>query len=236
MKKILIGITALFILAGISLAMDNPEQRVTAVLKNYVVAKYPAWDRDEINLTFKQAEHVFSALRPYSEQATIEVLETMPDFKPVGNVIFPLLVSDGENEEKVLLRTKVEVFRPIVAAARLIKRGENLTAELLKLERRDVALLPDKYFVETTKLLSQEALIGIPANSTLFAWMIGAPPLVKRGGPVMIAVIAPGLAVKARGEALEDGTVDQEIKVKRLDSGKVLKARVKSESEVEVKL
>jgi flagella basal body P-ring formation protein FlgA len=123
-----------------------------------------------------------------------------------------------------------------VAAARQIKRGETVAAEMLKLERRDVALLPEKYFVETATLVGQETKIGVPANSTLFAWMVGAPPLVRRGSQVLIAVTAPGIAVKARGEALEDGSTDQEIKVKRLDSGKILKAKIKTADEVEVKI
>jgi flagella basal body P-ring formation protein FlgA len=235
MKKIIIsGILIALALAGAGLAMDNPEERVTGAIKDFIAAKYPGWDRQDIVLTYKQAEKVFAALRAYSNAAKIEIMAVMPDFKPVGSVIFPLRVSAGGKEEKLLLRTRVEVFREIVVAARAIKRGEPLTADRLKLERRDIALLPAKYFAAAAPLLGQEAKISIPANSTIFDWMVGGPPLVRRGAAVTITVGAPGLAVKAKGEALEDGQAGQEIKVKRLDSSRVLKTRVKSENEVEV--
>ncbi|MDD5593502.1 MAG: hypothetical protein PHG97_02015, partial [Candidatus Margulisbacteria bacterium] len=42
-----------------SYALDNPEQKVTDTIKNYIVAKYPDWSKDEIRLTYKTAENIF---------------------------------------------------------------------------------------------------------------------------------------------------------------------------------
>ncbi|MCU0641382.1 MAG: flagellar basal body P-ring formation chaperone FlgA [Candidatus Margulisbacteria bacterium] len=234
MNKLLISLMVGLMIASGAAALSDPEQRVGAVLKDFIVARYPAWDRAEIVLTYKQADKVWAALRELPDQAAISVLPVMPDFKPAGNVIFPLLVTGETGDSKFLLRTRVEVMKNVVAVAQPIRRGTALTAELLKLEKRDVALLPPKYFTETAGLGSWEARIGIPANSTLFVWMIGAPPLLRRGSQVDLLVSAPGLLVKAKGEALEDGQPDQLIKVKRLDSGKILAAKVKSTNEVEV--
>lgn len=233
-RFILAGLAVLLI-AGAAPALDNPEQRVSTVIKNYIVGKHPDWTQAEISLTFKQADKTFASLQAYGS-AEIKLLPVLPDFKPVGNVIFPLIITDGENEEKFLVRTKVEVQREIAAANRQIKKGELLALADLKLESRDIALLPQKYFGDTVTLVGKESKIAIPANSTIFAWMVGPPALIKQGGAVTIVVSAPGLAIKAKGEALEPGYPDQLIRVKRLDSGKVIKAKVKSANEVEVEM
>jgi len=221
---------------GNALALSDPEQKVAEVIKDYVVAKQPEWSKDEVQITFKLAEKTFEGLKAYSDAAQIKVLEVYPEFKPVGSVVFPLLITDGEGSEKVLLRAKVEVMKKIAAAAATIKKGKVLETSDVKFEVRDVALLPPKYFVESVSLAGKEAKIGIPKNSTLFEWMVGEPPLVRRGDGVSVRVSEPGLMVRTRGEAMEDGYRDAEIKIKRADSKKMIVGKVISPSEVEVKL
>lgn len=231
-----LGIFLIFLLAGNVFALDNPEQRVTEVLKDYILEKNPASSRDEIRITFKLAEKTFGELKALDEGAQFKVLEVYPEFKPLGSVVFPLLVTSGENSEKILLRAKVEIIKKVAAAARLIKKGKILEASDIKFEERDVALLPQKYFVESSPLLGQEAKITIPENGTLFEWMVGEQPLVRRGQQVSVMVTVPGLVVKTRGEAMEDGYRDAEIKVKRADSKKIIVGKLISPGEVEVKL
>jgi flagella basal body P-ring formation protein FlgA len=219
-----------------SFALDNPEQRVADTIKDYIVNKYPDWPREDIKLTFKMADAVFAGLKTVPEDAKLEVLEVYPDFKPVGSVVFPIRAAFGGAERKVTVRARVEVIRDVAAAARLIKKGTALEAADLKMNSRDVALLPQKYFVGLDPLVGKEAKISIPENSTIFEWMIGEAPLVRRGSLVTLMVSAPGLTVKTKAEAQEDGGLGSEIKVKRADSRKVVTAKIISPDEVEVKL
>jgi flagella basal body P-ring formation protein FlgA len=220
-----------------SLALDNPEQRVTETIKNYIVNKFPDWPRDEIILTYKMADSAFASLKDVPEAATLEVIEVYPNFKPVGSVVFPIRASAGLEIKKVMVRAKVEVIRKVVAAARLIKKSASIEAADLKTDSRDVALLPQKYFVSVDALIGKGAKISIPENSTIFDWMVGAVPLVHRGDIVSLLALASGLTVKTTAQAQEDGLLGSEIKVKRADSPrKMITARVISSSEVEVKL
>ncbi len=217
-------------------ALDNPEQKVTETIKSYIMGKYPAWPKDEIQLTYKMAEGAVAELKSLPDGASLEVIEVYPDFKPVGTVVFPIRAAAGAAAKKFMVRAKVEVVRKIVAAARLIRKGQVIAPEDLKIEARDVALLPQKYFLGTAPLISQEAKITIPENSTIFEWMVGPVPLVQRGKAVDLWVSGPGLTVKARAEAQEDGALGAEIRVKRIDSNKVITATIISADEVEVKL
>lgn len=219
-----------------SFALDNPEQKVTETIKNYIVAKYPAWSKDEIRLTYKMAETVFSEMAALPKDSTLAVIEVYTDFKPVGSVVFPIRAVAGEVERKFMVRAKVDVVKKLAAAARLIKKGKSIESADLKIEARDVALLPQKYFLSAEPLISKEARISIPENSTIFEWMVGEVPLVRRGDPVTLVVKAPGLAVRTKAQAQEDGGLGSEIKVKRTDSNKIVAGKIVSAGEVEVKL
>lgn len=226
----------LLLMVNCSLAMDNPEQRAAAVIKDYIAAKNPDWRPDEIRLTFKLAENTFESMKNLPENAELKVLEIYPEFKPVGAVIFPLSISTGEGFRKVMLRAQVKIIKRIASAARAVKKGKTIEAADLKLEERDIALLPPKYFSEVNPIIGKEAKLSIPANSTLFDWMVGEIPLVRRSTEVSILVNSAGLTVKARGEALEDGYLGSEIKVKRKDSSKIVSGKIISPNEVEVRL
>ena len=218
------------------LGLGDPEQKVTDTIKDYIVGKYPAWPKDEIQLSYKTAEDVFAELKSLPDAASLEVIEVYPDFKPVGTVIFPLRAVAGAESKKFMVRAKVEVVRKIACAAHLIRKGQVIAPEDLKLDDRDVALLPQKYFLDFDPLVSNEAKIAIPENSTIFEWMVGAVPLVRRGHLVTLLVSGPGLTVQAKAEAQEDGALGSEIKVKRVDSNKIIAATIVSADQVEVKL
>lgn len=217
-----------------SLALDNPEAKVTAVIREFILAKNPVWSRSEIKVTLKQAEKTLAQMAELPDNAQFKIIEIYPDFKPVGNVIFPLQAASGTTSAKFLLRAKVEVLRSVAVAAALLKKGEKIEPADLRWEERDVALLPQKYFVAPETLRGLEARIAIPVNSTIFEWMVGEPPLVRSGQEVLLVASAAGLTIKTRGQALADGYLDELIQIKRFDLNKVLKGRVRSASEVEV--
>lgn len=234
MKIKLFFIFFLLTLFSPAFAMVNPEKKVAEVIKGFVISKYSNFAKDEIKVLLKQSDATLGKLAAYEEDAPLKILEGYPDFKPLGNVIFPLAVGVGDKSVKLFVRAKVEVLKNIAAAAKYIKKGKTLEVSDLKTEMRDVALLPQKYFSEGESLVGKEAKLGIPENSTLFDWMVGDLPMVRQGSPVSILVSLPGLLVRAKGEALEDGSAGGEIRVRRSDSKKIIKGKVLSPTEVEV--
>ncbi len=226
--KLLLIVILLGAMAAGAGAIDDPAARVSQVIKDYIVAQHPNWSGDEIRIEFKFADQAFSRMRSLAESAPVRIVETASEFKPVGSVVFPVAVG----EDKFFLRAKVEVIKKIVIASRKIKKGKLIEAADLALANRDVALLPEKYFVEISGLVGKEAKITIPANSTQFEWMVGDQPLIRKGSEVKILAVAPGLTVKTPGVLQEDGYLGAEVKVKR---GKmIITGKVISASEVEV--
>jgi flagella basal body P-ring formation protein FlgA len=76
----------------------------------------------------------------------------------------------------------------------------------------------------------------IKAGSVIDTGMLEAtksPLLVNRNQGVVIRITQPGLVVTAMGQALEDGRASQCVKVRNIDSQRVLLARVNEDGTVE---
>ena len=222
--------------SSITCALDNPEQELTEVVEDYVLTRYPDWIGLEVRTTFKHADRIFEDLRGINDYADFEIVEVYEDFKPVGNVIFPIKLTAGEISKKIFVRAKVEVFDEIVVAKNRINRGERIEEKDLTLEERDIAMLPENYFRYPRQILGTEAKTTIPKNSTIFEWMVKEMPLVHRGEEIAILVTAPNLLVKTQGVLLEDGYLGKTAKVKRSGSKKTLEGILVSSKEIEVKL
>jgi len=215
-------------------AMDDPDSRLDKVIRNYIVTQHPEWTGEDIRITLALPSDLSATLSRWPEKTKLKVLNLQANFKPVGNVIFPVEMSCQGETKKVLVKARVAVFQNVVAAARPIKKGTILGPADFKLEARDIAQLPDKYFNNYYLLSGKESKLSIPKNSTILEWMVGAQPTIKKGNTVNILVRGTGLLVKARGEAIEDGYQGMQVRVKRADSKQALKAKVISQNEVEV--
>ncbi len=237
MKKILsilLGI-GLFLVSS-SLAMENPEGRLTQLIKNYVVNKYPDWSGLEVRITFKDTDPAFAKLTAVENAAQLKISSTYKYFRPLGNVVFPIQVKTNKRTEKIFVHAKVEIFKNIVVASHIIKRGKTITPSDLKIELKDIALFPQKYFTKIDSICSSEAKTVIPAKSTIFTWMLKKIPLIRHGDRVTIQVVSEGIIIKAKGKALGDGSMGDRINVQRDDSKKPLNGKIISASDVEVQL
>lgn len=235
-KNIAIFLALLFCWSLIdSVGADNFAS-VEEVIKDYVVSRYPQWDKAEVKVTLNRTDRGGRELADLVGPASFRVLESYAGFKPLGRVVFPLEARTAKESKKINLAARVEVLLPVVVAGRAIRKGSPIASSDLRLERRDVALLPQSYFVEQYSLNGKEAKASIPANATILSWMVGSPPLFRKGEKIDLLVSAPGMMIKARGEALEDGYLEETIKVKRQGERKILSGKVVGAGQVEVKI
>ena len=217
-------------------ALDNPEGEIANVIEDYITAKYPDWSPLDIQISFMYAEKTFQSLKELTGDIEYKIMETYKDFKPVGNVIFPIEVVASGSNRKIFLRSKVEVHKDIIVAANKINRGDVIDADDLTLEGRDISMFPARYFSQLDEVISHEAKTSISRNSTIFDWMIKEVPLVHRGENISIYVTAPNLLVRAEGVALSDGYLGGKMTVKSKSTNKSMEGILVSANEVEVKV
>ncbi len=76
----------------------------------------------------------------------------------------------------------------------------------------------------------------IPGNTTIRPYMVGPvnpPVIVKRNRTVSIRIQKPGLLITAIGKAIEDGRAGEYIKVRNVDSQRIILAKVNKDGTVE---
>jgi flagella basal body P-ring formation protein FlgA len=240
-SKLVIGIFIIscLVFCGSVRALDDPEAAVAKVIEDYVIAFNPEWVQADIQISFKFADKIFESLKDLSNDANFKVVDVYRDFRPVGNVIFPLQVSDGTITKKIFLRAQVRVLKSVVVAKESIRRGQVIEEAGLTTALRDIAMLPQKYFSHLIEVIGKESTTSIPKNSTIFNWMVKAVPLLHRGDEVFILLRAKNLLVRAPGIILSDGYLDKNVKVKKkgsTDPKNILEGKLISSDEVEVRI
>lgn len=136
-----------------------------------------------------------------------------------------LLTRAGER----MLSTRI-VASAFLEAEAIVLAGNLTTGDLIKRADLTIRKLPRKQM--TGALMDPERIVGQQARRTLVTGAIlraqdlQAPTLVLRNREVLIVLKKGGLALTARGKAMEDGALGDMIEVMNVRSQKVLQGTV----------
>lgn len=115
-----------------------------------------------------------------------------------------------------------------------IPRGTVIRNEDLEFVLRRYSQLNYGYYGSAKLLTNMEAKRNIKAGQILTPSLVRAQKLVLRGEHITIVAQSGGLNLRVKGKALMDGQIGQTIKVKNLNSKKLIYARVISAGMVKV--
>ena len=215
-------------------ALESTETKIKEAIECHVLTTYPEWIGLDIEIEVKNIDRIAGLLNRFSDKADLEIIKTDRVARSVGNVIFPIRVSEGEAAKKIFVRARVAVLAKVVVAATTIRRRRIIEPDLVKLDLRDIARLPQNYFAKVAAVIGKESKTTIPKGSTIYEWMIKDSPLIRNGDKLMILVKGPSLLVKSRGRALMDGYLGQAIRVRAENSKEILNGILVSPDKVEV--
>lgn len=166
-----------------------------------------------------------------------QVGRTLGSFRPVGTVIFPVEVFDrAEKVDAFSIKANVSVYQDIAVASRNIAKGDKISEKDFQMTTQDVALLPKKFFADSKPLLGKEARMGILAGRAILSWMVREEPVVRKSGLITLLSRWGSVRVQASGQALEDGSIGDKIRVQNKTSTKVLRGKVVGPALVEVEV
>ena len=117
-------------------------------------------------------------------------------------------------------------------AGRALPANQPLAAADLALERRDVSAVRDAL----SDIDAVEGLSGrraLKAGQVVQKGLLIEPLLVKRGALVRIVARTGPVEVSASGEALDAGRRGEIVRVRNVNTGKVIRARVAGDALVE---
>ena len=172
---------------------------------------------------------VIKRLSGWEWQVEAEPLGPVPPGIPVappsvapGTGSVTLKYDDGTGSERSLA-VRLSWSRPAVVAARPVERGKVL-------DRDDVTVQSVRILRSTPLASAVEDVLGTVARRNLSAGepialnLFSSAPIIQRGDPVIISVRKAGFRIEVRGEALDAGCEGESIRVRNLQSRKVIQA------------
>jgi len=123
-------------------------------------------------------------------------------------------------------------WQEVVVATQHIPRGATLSADMVALKAWPSHQMPQQAITDIERVAGQQASQEIPRGSALSSLNLRAAVLVKRGSMVMISAGSQGFAISTRVQAMQDGRLGQQIRLKNPNSGRILSGVVIASNEV----
>ncbi|WP_407315826.1 flagellar basal body P-ring formation chaperone FlgA [Pseudomonas sp. nanlin1] len=153
--------------------------------------------------------------------------------QPLGRVTVRVRC-DGSAPWTVFVTAQVKLFREVVTTVRPLKRDTVISEEDVTLRERDVSSVPAGYMTGLDQAVGQKVIRPTAVDQVLSLVNVEQPELVRKGDHVVIIARSGPLAVRMPGEALAKGGMSEQIRVRNLNSKRVVKARVTGPGQVEV--
>ncbi|MCK6190394.1 flagellar basal body P-ring formation chaperone FlgA [Pseudomonas sp. EYE_354] len=155
--------------------------------------------------------------------------------QPIGRVTVRVRC-DGTSPWTVFVPAQVKLFRDVVVVARPLKRTGIIGFEDIVLRERDISLINQGYLTSVDQAVGQRLTRPVVTDQVLTLVHLEQAEVIRKGDQVVISASSGGLSVKMPGEALSNGGMSEQIRVKNLNSNRVIKARVTAPGQVEVAL
>ncbi|GGC87728.1 flagellar basal body P-ring formation chaperone FlgA [Halopseudomonas salina] len=153
--------------------------------------------------------------------------------EPVGRVTVRLSC-DSEVRWRLFVPAQVSLYQPVLVTTRPLSRHAVITMQDITLLERDVGLLNNAYLTDIAQVAGLRLRRQVAADTVLAPNQLEQQEVVKRGDKVVISAANSHVSVRMPGEALENGNMGSQIRVRNSRSGRVVKARITGPGQVEV--
>jgi flagella basal body P-ring formation protein FlgA len=120
---------------------------------------------------------------------------------------------------------RAQLSAQVVVVGANVSARQPIAEDDLRVEMRDITATPDA-LAQPQDAQGKTSRRALRAGQVLRESWLEAEVLVQRGAAVQIVARSGGVQVTHAGESLENGTLNQPVKVRNRGSGKVIDARV----------
>lgn len=136
----------------------------------------------------------------------------------------------------VYLPLTIESEVPTLVLNKPLARNAAVTTQDITNQVQRVSGLGSNAVRSIGELAGQRLKRDLPAGTTLSPSMLQPAVLIRRGQQVTVVAMVAGIEVRTQAVALADGVASSRIRVKNLNSAKVVEGLVDSSNEVRVEL
>ncbi|MGF0242277.1 flagellar basal body P-ring formation chaperone FlgA [Rhodococcus sp. IEGM1300] len=152
---------------------------------------------------------------------------------PLGRVTVKVRC-EGSSPWTVFVPAQVRLFRDIVTTTRPLRRTGIVEPDDVTLRERDISLISQGYLTSLDQAIGQKLTRPMVADQVITLVNIEQAEVISKGDQVVITARSGTLSVRMPGEALSNGGLREQIRVKNLNSNRVIKAQVIAPGQVEV--
>ena len=153
--------------------------------------------------------------------------------KPLGRVTVKVRC-EGAAPWTVFVPAQVRLFRDVVTTTRPLRRLGVVEPDDVILRERDISLISQGYLTSLDQAIGQKLTRPMVADQLITLVNIEQAEVITKGDQVVITARSGTLSVRMPGEALSNGGLREQIRVKNLNSQRVIKAQVIAPGQVEV--
>lgn len=138
------------------------------------------------------------------------------------------ITAKGKDDEKKRfpIRATVEEWRQVPVASRPIREGSIIGLNDFHMARMNLKEVPRDTTFSKEQIIGLEASQSIGFGEVFRKTKLNIPPVVASGSTVTIRYRKGAITATASGVALEDGVLNQEIRIRNSASKKVVQGRV----------
>ncbi|WP_194787985.1 flagellar basal body P-ring formation chaperone FlgA [Pseudomonas sp. UFMG81] len=152
---------------------------------------------------------------------------------PLGRVTVKVRC-EGSAPWTVFVPAQVRLLREVVVMTRPLKRESVIGDGDVALRERDVGTLGPGYLTQLDQAVGMKLLRPTVIDQVLTQQAMQQAEVIQKGDHVVIIARSGTLSVRMPGEALSKGGLQEQIRVRNLNSKRVVKARVTGPGQVEV--
>jgi len=154
---------------------------------------------------------------------------------PIGRVTVKVRC-EGASPWTVFVPAQVRLFRDVVVTIRPLKRAGIIEFGDVALRERDISLINQGYLTSVDQAVGQKLTRPTVVDQVITQVHIEQAEVIRKGDQVVITARSGTLSVRMPGEALANGGMSEQIRVKNLNSQRVIKAQVTAPGQVEVSM
>ncbi|WP_084321962.1 flagellar basal body P-ring formation chaperone FlgA [Pseudomonas migulae] len=155
--------------------------------------------------------------------------------KPLGRVTVKVRC-EGTSPWTVFVPAQVRLFRDVVTTTRPLRRADIVEPADVLLRERDISLINQGYLTTLDQAIGQRLTRPMVADQVITLVHLEQAEVIRKGDQVVITARSGTLSVRMPGEALSNGGMSEQIRVKNLNSKRVIKAQVTAPGQVEVSM
>ena len=142
----------------------------------------------------------------------------------------------SHNSWTVYVQVALEQEISVVVLRRPLARRSRIDATDVELQVRRVPGIGSNFFSDLTILEGRRLRRALPAGAAVTADALASEVLIKRGQQVTLLAANQGIQIRAQGQALGEGAVNDRIRVQNVNSLKIVEGVIADAATVRVDL